>query len=154
RVPAIAMGPFAPRKIEQAGPYEHCSIPKMIEWRWSLRAMTLRDRSAKKFARALDLSTHRAPLALPRLPAPPPRACLPRWTGQEMPVSRRGWVTRVVDPPSGGSIRRARIVKVDETGEKPGQPYSKRTRKRYDDEGKLVLRMRLNEDARKAVAGA
>jgi phospholipase C len=33
RVPAIAMGPFAPRKIEKAGPYEHCSILKMIEWR-------------------------------------------------------------------------------------------------------------------------
>jgi hypothetical protein len=31
RVPAIAMGPFAPRKIETAAPYEHCSILKMIE---------------------------------------------------------------------------------------------------------------------------
>jgi hypothetical protein len=31
RVPAIAMGPFAPRKIEKAGLYEHCSILKMID---------------------------------------------------------------------------------------------------------------------------
>ena len=40
RVPAIAMGPFAPRRIEKAGPYEHCSILRMIEWRWGLEPMT------------------------------------------------------------------------------------------------------------------
>ena len=34
RVPCIAIGPFAPQKIETSGPYEHCSILKMIEWRW------------------------------------------------------------------------------------------------------------------------
>ena len=43
RVPAIAMGPFAPRRIESAGPYEHCSILRMIEWRWNLAPLTLRD---------------------------------------------------------------------------------------------------------------
>ena len=57
RVPAIAMGPFAPRKIETAGPYEHCSILKMIAWRWGLEPLTLRDRTARNFANALDFTT-------------------------------------------------------------------------------------------------
>jgi phospholipase C len=152
RVPAIAMGPFAPRKIEQAGPYEHCSILKMIEWRWGLRPMTLRDRFAKNFAEALDFSTRRDPIDLPRFAAPPPQACLPRWTEQELPVSRKGWVRRVVEVPTGSRIRRARIVKVDVSGEHPGQPYSNRARKRVDGKGKVALRMKLNEDAQRDLA--
>lgn len=71
RVPAIAMGPFAPRKIETAGPYEHCSILRMIEWRWGLEPMTLRDRTAKNLADALDFRTRRDAVALP--PFTPPR---------------------------------------------------------------------------------
>ncbi len=75
RVPAIAMGPFAPRKIESAGPYEHCSILKMIEWRWGLEPMTLRDRHAKNFADALDFTIRRAPVDLPAFTAPLPTVC-------------------------------------------------------------------------------
>jgi hypothetical protein len=152
RVPAIAMGPFAPARIEQAGPYEHCSILRMIEWRWGLRPMTLRDRYAKNFAEALDFSTRRAPIDLPRFAAPPPQACLPRWMDQEMLFSRKGWVRRVVEVPAGSRIRRARIVKVDESGEHPGQPYSNRARKRVDGRGKVALRMKLNKDALRDVA--
>ena len=59
RVPAIAMGPYAPRKIETAGPYEHSSILRMIEWRWGLEPMHDRDRYAKNLAEALDFSTKR-----------------------------------------------------------------------------------------------
>jgi phospholipase C len=153
RVPAIAMGPFAPRKIEQAGPYEHCSILKMIEWRWGLAPMTLRDRFARNFAEALDFTTRRDPIELPRFAAPPPIGCFPRWITQEMPVSRTGWVSRVVEPPAGGRIRRARIVKVDESGERPGQPYSTRTiKRRLGRERKVALRMKLTEEARRALA--
>lgn len=72
RVPAIAMGPFAPKKIEQAGPYEHCSILKMIEWRWGLEPMTLRDRYAKNLADAFDFTKRREAIALPAFTAPPP----------------------------------------------------------------------------------
>ena len=75
RVPAIAMGPFAPRKIETAGPYEHCSILKMIEWRWGLEPMTLRDRYAKNFAEALDFTQRRPAIDLPPYDPPPARAC-------------------------------------------------------------------------------
>jgi phospholipase C len=72
RVPAIAMGPFAPRKIERAGPYEHCSVLRMIEWRWGLAPMTARDRYAKNFADALDFTKRRDPITLPAFTGPVP----------------------------------------------------------------------------------
>jgi phospholipase C len=75
RVPAIAMGPFAPRKIEKAGPYEHCSILKMIEWRWGLEPMRARDRHARNFAHALDFTSRREPVTLPAFTAPPATVC-------------------------------------------------------------------------------
>lgn len=75
RVPAIAMGPFAPRKIETKGPYEHCSILKMIEWRWGLEPMTLRDRHAKNLADALDFRSWREAVTLPAFSAPPATVC-------------------------------------------------------------------------------
>jgi len=75
RVPAIAMGPFAPRQIEKAGPYEHCSILKMIEWRWGLEPLRARDRHARNFAHALDFSARRDPVNLPAFSAPPATVC-------------------------------------------------------------------------------
>ncbi|MFO1323563.1 MAG: alkaline phosphatase family protein [Burkholderiales bacterium] len=75
RVPAIAMGPFAPRRVETAGPYEHCSILRMIEWRWGLEPMRLRDRTAKNLADALDFKARRDPVVLPSFTAPPITAC-------------------------------------------------------------------------------
>ncbi len=65
RVPAVAMGPYAPQKIEQAGPYEHCSILRMIEWRWGLAPMTARDANAKNLAEALDFTKKRDAFKLP-----------------------------------------------------------------------------------------
>ena len=47
------------------GPYEHCSVLRMIEWRWGLEPMTLRDQTAKNLAEALDFSTRRDPVTLP-----------------------------------------------------------------------------------------
>ena len=75
RVPAIAMGPYAARRIEKAGPYEHCSILQMIEWRWGLEPMRARDRHARNFAYALDFSARREPVTLPAFSAPPATVC-------------------------------------------------------------------------------
>ena len=77
RVPAIAIGPFAPKKIETAGPYEHCSILSMIEWRFGLAPMTARDKNAKNLAEALDFTTRRGPYELPAFTAPAAVACQP-----------------------------------------------------------------------------
>ena len=104
RVPAIAMGPFAPRKIEKAGPYEHCSVLKMIEWRWSLKPLRLRDRMAKNLAEALDFSIHREPIELPHFIPPAPAAC---WEGggwMDLQVSRDGLLrvpVETADTPNG-----------------------------------------------------
>jgi phospholipase C len=75
RVPAIAMGPFAPKQIVTDGPFEHCSILKMVEWRWGLEPMTVRDRNARNLAETLDFTTKRGPLELPEFTAEPARAC-------------------------------------------------------------------------------
>jgi phospholipase C len=64
RVPTIAMGPFAPRRVEKAGPYEHCSILRMIEWRWGLEPMTRRDATARNLAHALDFQPRHDTLEL------------------------------------------------------------------------------------------
>ena len=75
RVPAIAMGPFAQTKLEQSGPYEHCSILKMIEWRWGLEPMTLRDKTARNIAETLDFSQRRDPITLPAFTPEPAEIC-------------------------------------------------------------------------------
>ena len=75
RVPAIALGPYAPQKIETDGPYEHCSILKMIEWRWGLEPMTARDASAKNFAEALDFTKKREAITLPAFTQVTSKAC-------------------------------------------------------------------------------
>ena len=36
--------------------YDHTSILKMMEWRWSLRPLSVRDSGAKNLAEALDFS--------------------------------------------------------------------------------------------------
>ncbi len=75
RVPAIAMGPYAPQKIETAGPYEHCSILRMIEWRWGLKPMTARDANARNLAEALDFTKKRDPITLPAFKRVTSKAC-------------------------------------------------------------------------------
>jgi phospholipase C len=75
RVPCIVCGPFAPARVVHAGPFEHCSILRMVEWRWNLPPMTARDRYARNLVEALDLSARAAPVALGTLPIVPEQAC-------------------------------------------------------------------------------
>lgn len=75
RVPAIVASPFAPAKIAKGGPYEHCSVLKMIEWRWDLEPMTLRDKNAANLAVELDFSKRRETLKLGAYPEPVNAAC-------------------------------------------------------------------------------
>jgi phospholipase C len=75
RVPCIAMGPFAPARVAHNGPYEHCSILRMIEWRWNLPSMTARDRNARNLAEVLDFSERRKPVQLPAFDPGPPIQC-------------------------------------------------------------------------------
>jgi phospholipase C len=49
--------------------YDHTSVLKMIEWRWGLQPLSVRDANAKNLADALDLSTTN--LAAPDFAVPP-----------------------------------------------------------------------------------
>jgi phospholipase C len=137
RVPAIAMGPFAPPRIEKAGPYEHCSILKMIEWRWGLEPMTLRDRHAKNLAEALDFTHRRDTIDLPAFTAPPPTACAEGGGWTRLSVSAEGWISVPCEGPedgvcSGRLVADGQIIAVASArgpgGTEPGVLWMKLTR--------------------------
>jgi phospholipase C len=75
RVPCIVMGPFAPPGVTHRGPFEHCSILRMIEWRWGLEPMAVRDANAANLAAVLDFSERRQPRRLPTFDPGPPSPC-------------------------------------------------------------------------------
>jgi phospholipase C len=75
RVPCIAMGPYAPQQIVSDGPYEHCSILNMIEWRWGLDPMAMRDANARNLAEVLDFSSTRDAISLPAYDPEPAEEC-------------------------------------------------------------------------------
>jgi phospholipase C len=65
-VPCIVIGPRARRKYVGHSVYDHTSILKMIEWRFGLQPLTLRDAKARNLAEVLDF-------------ARPPNLTAPRW---------------------------------------------------------------------------
>ena len=64
RVPALVISPWSRRGVVAHGLYDHTSVLKMIEWRWSLRPLTVRDSTANNLAEVLDFNQ-------PNLAAPP-----------------------------------------------------------------------------------
>jgi phospholipase C len=56
RMPALVIAPWSPRGQVASGVYDHTSVLKMIEWRWGLPSLTLRDASANNLAEVLDFS--------------------------------------------------------------------------------------------------
>lgn len=56
RVPCLMMSPLARRGFVGHKQYDHTSILSMIEWRWGLDPLSIRDRTANNIAHALDFS--------------------------------------------------------------------------------------------------
>jgi len=56
RVPALVISPWSPRGAIAHDLYDHTSVLKLIEWRWSLRPLTVRDSTANNLANVLDFS--------------------------------------------------------------------------------------------------
>jgi phospholipase C len=56
RTPAMMIAPWAKNKFVSSVEYDHTSVLKMIEWRWSLPPLTIRDASANNMAEALDFT--------------------------------------------------------------------------------------------------
>ncbi len=68
RVPALVMSPWSPRGAVAHGIYDHTSVLRLIESRWRLRPLTVRDATARNLAELLDF---RSPnLTVPRFPVP------------------------------------------------------------------------------------
>jgi phospholipase C len=70
RVPAVIVSPYARRDCVLSHVFDHTSILKLIEEKWNLPALTLRDAAATSPLGALDLTTSPAFLTPPQLPAP------------------------------------------------------------------------------------
>ncbi len=148
RVPAIAMGPFAPRRIETAGPYEHCSILKMIEWRWGLEPMTMRDRTAKNFAEALDFTQRRDAIELPAYDPPPARACSTGGGWLELQASRDGLVKIICEGPANSDCS-AKLMSLGDELQLAHVPVN-----RIGQGTKVVLELKLTDEARALLASA
>lgn len=56
RVPCIVISPYARRGAIPHGQYDHTSILKMIEWRFGLSPLTVRDQTTNNLAEVLDFS--------------------------------------------------------------------------------------------------
>jgi phospholipase C len=68
RVPCVLISPFARRRYVAHGTYDHASILRLIEWRWRLEPLSVRDARAKNLAAALDFT--RRDLRAPRYAVP------------------------------------------------------------------------------------
>jgi phospholipase C len=69
RVPALVVSPWSARGTVTSTRYDHTSVLALIEWRWNLRPLTVRDAQANNLAAELDFSAPN--LAAPRLTIPP-----------------------------------------------------------------------------------
>lgn len=71
RVPAIIVSPWARRGHVAHQEFDHTSVLKMIEWRWGLPPLTIRDQTATNLAEALDFTQTNyaaAPINVPQGP--------------------------------------------------------------------------------------
>jgi len=102
RVPCLVISPFARRGYVPHAIYDHTSVLRMIEWRWNLRPLSVRDANANNLAEVLDLS--RANLTAPRynVPAGPfgaPCPFLPeadKWTSLAGLAMSRGFPVQLL----------------------------------------------------------
>jgi phospholipase C len=56
RVPCVLISPFARRGFVSSTVYDHTSVLRMIEWRWGLAPLSVRDAQANNFAQELDFA--------------------------------------------------------------------------------------------------
>jgi phospholipase C len=58
RVPVLVISPWSPRFTVNSTPFNHASVLRMIEWRWDLQPLTVRDQNANNLASVLDFSSY------------------------------------------------------------------------------------------------
>jgi phospholipase C len=80
RVPCLVISPRARRQTVAHGTYDHTSVLKMIEWRFDLEPLTVRDAGANNLAEVLDFNV-KPDLTAARYNVPDIQACGCRFTG-------------------------------------------------------------------------
>jgi len=76
RVPTLLISPFAQRGFVSRTQFDHTSLLKLIEWRWSLPPLTKRDATTNNLALALDFSSRDTTAPTFLVPTGPfPSAC-------------------------------------------------------------------------------
>jgi phospholipase C len=71
RVPALVISPFARRRYVSSTQFDHTSVLKLIEWRWRLDPLTVRDSGAHNLATVLNFSEPNQQLPQYSVPAGP-----------------------------------------------------------------------------------
>jgi phospholipase C len=56
RTPCLVISPFARREYVSSMELDHTSVLRMIEWRWGLTPLTVRDQNANNLAEVMDFS--------------------------------------------------------------------------------------------------
>ena len=95
RTPTVLVSPFARRTHTSHVLYDHTSVLRMIEWRWGLDPLTVRDATANNLADELDFTQVD--------PAPPPVYSVPEVIGAFCPVQLPGLAVSAL--PSPRSVR-------------------------------------------------
>src|SRR5213596_1830724 len=95
RTPTLLISPFARRAHTSHVLYDHTSVLRMIEWRWDLQPLTVRDATANNLADELDFTQVD--------PAPPPVYSVPEVIGAFCPVQLPGLAVSAL--PSPRSVR-------------------------------------------------
>jgi phospholipase C len=111
RTPTLLISPFARRTQTSHVLYDHTSVLRMIEWRWGLAPLSVRDATTNNLADELDFTQVDlapppvysvpavtgavCPVRLPGLAAPllPPASVRAHWEGLREVVRRHGWRT-------------------------------------------------------------
>jgi phospholipase C len=70
RVPALLISPFAKRHHVSSQVFDHTSVLRLIEWRWNLSPLSVRDATANNLALALRLGKKPNPDAEPYVVPP------------------------------------------------------------------------------------
>ena len=100
RVPCLVVSPRARRHHVAHGVYDHASVLKMIEWRWGLPSLTVRDAKANNIAEVLDFvnppnlsAPHYTVSRVTGTPCPPgsPSEGHEEWEGLRDKALAHGW---------------------------------------------------------------
>jgi phospholipase C len=71
RVPCVVISPWSQRTAHPRTVYDHTSILKLIEWRFGLQPLSVRDAAAANLAEVLDFERPRLGVVQPHVPPGP-----------------------------------------------------------------------------------